>query len=257
MGLADRDYMQSSSGRGGERFGGVSPWTISVWLIVINVAAFLIDSTLQIEVRRLLGTTPQGVPVVAQDRTGLLFHFGSFSFLEAVRGLQVWRFLTCQFLHADLMHLLGNMMGIYFFGPMIESRIGRRKFLAFYLLCGFMGPIGFMAMQAINVLPVTPDATLIGASAGVFGILIAGAFVAPRAWVQLIFPPIPIQLRTLAWLLIAFAAYTVFTRGNNAGGEAAHLGGAALGWYLIRNHDLLNFAERLGRRRPRMRIRYD
>jgi hypothetical protein len=57
----------------------------------------------------------------------------------------------------------------------------------------------------------------------------------------------------MAWALLAIAAYTVLTNGNNAGGEAAHLGGAAAGFLLIKNPQILNFANY--RRGPRMRYR--
>jgi membrane associated rhomboid family serine protease len=72
----------------------------------------------------------------------------------------------------------------------------------------------------------------VGASAGIFGILIAAAQVAPHATV-LIYGVIPMKLRTMAWVLLGVAAYMIFTGGRNAGGEAAHLGGAVVGFLLM------------------------
>jgi membrane associated rhomboid family serine protease len=86
----------------------------------------------------------------------------------------------------------------------------------------------------------SPYVPLVGASAGIFGVLIAAAFVAPNATIMLLFPPIPMQLRTFAWVLIAIAVFSVFTAGHNAGGEAAHLGGAAMGAALMSNPRVLN-----------------
>jgi membrane associated rhomboid family serine protease len=88
---------------------------------------------------------------------------------------------------------------------------------------------------------------LVGASAGIFGVLIAAAHVAPNAMIMMMFPPVPMRLRTLAWVFIAIAVYTVFTRGRNAGGEAAHLGGAIVGFLLMQGERILTD----GRRAPR------
>ena len=116
-----------------------------------------------------------------------------------------------------------------------------------------------MVLGALGSSAQPAGATLIGASAGVFGVLVAAAIVAPDAWVQLIFPPTPIRLRTAAIGMLIIAVYTVFVHGgsgaHNAGGEAAHLGGAAMGYALIRRPERLDFAERYGprpgpRRRP-------
>jgi hypothetical protein len=91
---------------------------------------------------------------------------------------------------------------------------------------------------------------LIGASAGVFGVLLAGAFLAPKVRV-LVFFVIPMQLSTMAYLLVALAVYSVVKGTGNAGGEAAHLGGAAAGWYFIRNpHHLNGFFDFLGKADP-------
>jgi membrane associated rhomboid family serine protease len=82
----------------------------------------------------------------------------------------------------------------------------------------------------------------------VFGVLAAAAVIAPREYVELIFPPTPVRLRTMAVILLGVAAYTVFfhshTPGLNAGGEAAHLGGALMGLYLIKRPDALDWADR-------------
>jgi membrane associated rhomboid family serine protease len=57
---------------------------------------------------------------------------------------------------------------------------------------------------------------------------------------MLLFPPIPMQLRTLAWVMVAIAVATVFFNAGNAGGEAAHLGGAVVGYLLIQRPQVLN-----------------
>jgi membrane associated rhomboid family serine protease len=165
--------------------------------------------------------------------------------------------MAFQFLHAGIEHLLFNMIMLYVFGPLVEAEIGRRRYLAFYLLCGLAGPVGYMIVWATGLLNVGLSTPLIGASAGVYGIVVASVLIAPRDWVQLIFPPIPIQRWKLAVIGLVVALGVILFRGQNAGGEAAHLGGMAMAWLLWPRREWLAFADRLGRRKPYMRIRYD
>ena len=91
---------------------------------------------------------------------------------------------------------------------------------------------------------------LVGASAGIFGVLMAGAYLAPRAQVLLFFF-LPMELRTLAYALVAVAFISVLTGGHNAGGEAGHLGGAIAGFFFIRRpHHLHGFFDFVGRVDP-------
>ena len=259
--------------RGG--IGGMRMWSVTTWLIAINVAVFLLDALLLRAgigyVHGLVALEGGGVgqaivpydefreleaagAMRGLDAMGFIERWCYFSFTTAVGGFQVWRWITFQFMHASLGHIFGNMLGLYFFGTMIEQYLGHRRFLAFYLLCGIAGPLVYLCFAFTGILGTSLSTPMVGASAGVFGILLAAAQVAPRTTVMLLFPPIPMQLRTLALVLLAIAAYTVFTQGRNAGGEAAHLGGAALGFFLIRRPELLNWAQRLpklpGRKGP-------
>jgi membrane associated rhomboid family serine protease len=222
---------------GGGIFGGGRPSigkkSVVFWLLVINIGVFVVDGLLG----RILQThAPLG-------------NWGYFSAEVAIMDGQVWRFLTFQFLHASPGHLFGNMLGIFFLGPLIESYLGSRRFLAFYLLSGFAGVFAYLFFWQTGFVFSESTAILVGASGGVFGILIAAACVAPNVTVLVMFI-IPMKLRTVAWCLVAFAAYTVLAMGDqsgsNAGGEAAHLGGAAVGYLLIRKTQWLNFADGFG-----------
>ena len=180
-------------------------------------------------------------------------------------ALQVWRVIGFQFCHADLTHLIFNMIGLFFFGPIVERYLGSKRFTAFYLLCGVAGALlylmlnfgGFLMYQASNgrvaipgLLVNDPDMPLIGASAGVFGVIIAAARLMPNAQVLLFFV-IPMRLVTLAYGLVLIAIASVLFRWQNAGGEAAHVGGALAGWYLIHNPERLrSFFDLLGRVDP-------
>src|SRR5207237_97332 len=112
-------------------------------------------------------------------RMGPLEKWGYFSTATAVYGGQVWRFLTFQFLHASGGHLLGNMIGMYFFGPIVEAHFGPRRYIAFYLLCGLAGAACYLIFSFAHILVLSPDTPMVGASAGIFGLLVAAALIAP------------------------------------------------------------------------------
>jgi membrane associated rhomboid family serine protease len=238
MGIYDRDYARPSGGGGfGQRTMGNKPWSVNTWLIAICVVVFALDG--------FMGNK--------------LIQWLHFSTADGFLGIQFWRFFGFQFLHANLPHLLFNMIALYFFGGLVESSLGGKRYLAFYLLCGLFGAVLYMLLNLGGVLigKEVPGllfndirSPLIGASAGVFGVLIAGAYLAPKVRVLVLFI-IPMQLSTMAYLFVGIAIYTVLTSGENAGGEAAHLGGAAAGWYFIRNpRHLSGFFDFLGKADP-------
>jgi membrane associated rhomboid family serine protease len=208
-------------------------------------------------IRSQYGDEALRVPVQFRAQFGIpdrgpLESFGYFSKARAIDQLQVWRFFTFQFLHASLGHLFANMLSLYLFGPIVENYFGRARFLAFYLITGCSGAVTYLLLLLTGVLHGN-DAALVGASAGIFGVLVAGAMLAPDATIMLLFPPIPLQLKYLALILVGWAAYTAFTNGSNAGGQAAHLGGAVVGYALMRYPQVLNVFERLGGGNRRLR----
>ena len=223
----------------------------------------------------LLRSTGKKVGTVSYQLMPLLNSWLYFSTAKALiveqpffgwRGLEFWRFIGFQFVHADRKHLIFNMLGLFFFGGVIERYLGAKRYLAFYLLCGIFGALMYLTLNlggwALTLLQVKaipgflfndPTTPLVGASAGIFGIMFAAARLAPNTQVLLFFV-IPMKLRTLAILLLAWAIWTIVRAGNNAGGEAAHLGGAIAGWYFIGNtHHLHGFFDFLGRVDPTSR----
>ncbi|MCG8615422.1 MAG: rhomboid family intramembrane serine protease, partial [Desulfobacterales bacterium] len=182
--------------------------------------------------------------IVMKDQyIGWAHYWLHFSAATAIQNLQVWRFIGCQFIHANLVHLLFNMFMLYMFGRIVEMFLGARRYLGFYLLCGIAGPIGYCGLWAAGWLVSHPVTPLVGASAGVFGVLIAVTVMAPDAQV-LVFGLFPAKLREVSFILIFVAVYAVIFWGHsdrgNAGGEAAHLGGAAAGYLLFKHRKLLN-----------------
>jgi membrane associated rhomboid family serine protease len=186
-------------------------------------------------------------------------------------GLELWRFVTFQFLHdtSTLNHILFNMLTLYFFGGMVENYLGRKRYAAFYLLCGVSGALMYLLLNGLatagqsafgpgfrlpGLLFNDPTTPLVGASAGVFGVIMAAAFLAPNARVLLFFV-IPMRLATLAYGLLAFALLAVVFGWTNAGGEAAHIGGALAGFWLVRNPGHLHgFFDFLGQYDPTSRV---
>lgn len=218
------------------RTGGL-PFSMCTLIIAINVIIHLIA-------------------FVAPGVWNAFFVWGHFSTTEAVFQLGFWRFLTFQFLHGNLIHLAFNMLGIWFLGRLVEDQLGPKKFLAFYLVCGIFGGVmylllnflgGVLGISLPGLLMNDPATPLIGASAGVFGVVMACAYIAPNATVQLLFPPIPMKMKVFAYGFVALALLMLLIGSNNAGGEAAHLGGAIAGFFFIRNsHLLVDFFDVLG-----------
>ena len=98
----------------------------------------------------------------------------------------------------------------------------------------------------------TADTRLVGASAGVFGLVVGVAVIAPSLRVRVLFPPVEMSMRQMALVLLGLAVLMILTNLNdNAGGEAGHLGGLMVGYLLMRRPALLNWA---GGRRPEVEI---
>lgn len=260
MGSGDRDYLReeakrwggggSGGGMGGGRFGGgFDSKSMVTWLLLINVGVFLIDS--------VMGSARRGAVLAP-------YSWGNFNVDQAVYGAQVWRFFTYQFLHGGFLHILFNMIGLYFFGPLMEQWWGSKRFLAFYLLCGSSGAVLYALMsifvpgvifdgQAVETaralgaseIDISRVSALVGASGAVFGILAACATLFPHQRVQLLIPPVPMSIRTMALIFLGLSALSVIAGSANAGGDAAHLGGAILGFVLVKKAGWLNWADRV------------
>lgn len=192
--------------------------------------------------------------------------YGHFS-TDRILRMEVWRFITFQFLHANIWHLFFNMLGLYVFGPIVERYLGGQRYLAFYLVTGIFGGLMYLVLNLLGIIANSfgisavpgllfhlTTVPLVGASAGVFGVIMACAKVEPDTMVQLIFPPISLRMRTFAYGFVGFAMINLLMGAKNAGGEAAHLGGAIAGYFFIRNiHLLKDFFDVFGdsRRTPK------
>jgi membrane associated rhomboid family serine protease len=146
-------------------------------------------------------------------------------------GFLPWQVLTYGFLHGGLIHLGFNMLALYMFGGQLELVFGSRRFLIYFLGCVFSAALAQLAMSALSSGPAFPT---VGASGGVFGLLLAYGLFFPRRTVMLLFPPIPMP----AWLFVTLYGLLELYLGvtGTAAGIAhfAHLGGMLGGWILIR-----------------------
>ncbi len=161
--------------------------------------------------------------VVIQTSRGL---YQDLAFYPPVALFRPWTVVTYMFLHADFGHLFFNMLGIFFFGPRLEMKLGGSVFMRFYILSG----IGGALCQAV----FATAAPMVGASAGVYAVLVGFAYYYPRETILLFPIPIPVQ----AWILVT--AYVVLSIYNGITGTAsgvahfAHLGGAAVGFGFLK-----------------------
>ena len=114
---------------------------------------------------------------------------------EALR--RPWTFLTYMFVHAGLLHLLGNMLMLYIFGSAVEHRLGGRAFILYYLYCGIGAAVLSLALAGLM-----PTAPIVGASGAVLGVGVAFALLWPDAEL-LVFPlPMPVRARTFIMGLV-------------------------------------------------------
>ncbi len=140
-----------------------------------------------------------------------------------------WTILTYMFLHFELLHVLFNVLWLYWFGKIFLEYHTQQKLLSLYIIGGITGGIAFM--MAYNWLPVFHEriinSQLLGASASVIAIVIAIAVYVPNHLIHLAFIG-PVKIKWIAFVSVLL--YVISLSGDNAGGNFAHLGGAVWGW---------------------------
>jgi membrane associated rhomboid family serine protease len=147
-------------------------------------------------------------------------------------GFQPWQVVTYSFLHGNFMHLLFNMLALYMFGSDIERIFGSRRFVLYYFVCVVSAAVAQLAIAQVSSWPPYPT---VGASGGVFGLLLAFGLYFPRRMLMLIFPPLPMP----AWLFVTLYGllelFLGITGTNEGVAHFAHLGGMLGGYVMIRS----------------------
>jgi len=158
-----------------------------------------------------------------------LWPFGSPQFRGAPE-FEIWQLVTYGFLHGSLTHLFFNMFALYMFGSEIERLLGSRRYLAYYMVCVIGAAVAQLVVLGGMNRPPVPT---VGASGGVFGLLLAFGMAFPQRKLMLLFPPIPMP----AWLFVtlygALELYLGVTGSGQGVAHFAHLGGMAAGYVLL------------------------
>ncbi len=179
----------------------MTPWVLR--LIVATVATYFVTMA-QPQLFALLALVPTAIPS------------------------RPWTVVTYMFVHAGLWHIFFNMLGLFFFGPRLEARLGGRSFVALYFLSGLGGAL-FSFLFA-------PHAAVVGASGAVFGVLLGFAYYWPRERIY-IWGVLPVEARILVTLLAVVTLYSGIAGSNSGIAHFAHLGGFATGYAYLRWHE--------------------
>ena len=202
---------------------------ISLQLIYINVGIFVVTTLISVFL--------------------LLFNWDASSWLQYFELpawvpqflFQPWSLITYMFLHAGILHLLFNMLWLYWFGQLFLAFFSARHFRGLYVLGGLLG--GLLYILAYNVFPYFSSyiygSFLLGASASVLAIVVATAVREPEYRVNFMFIG-AVRLKYVALFMVV--TDLLFVTSGNGGGHIAHLGGALAGWMfagsLRKGHDI-------------------
>lgn len=145
-----------------------------------------------------------------------------------------WQLVTHAFLHADPVHLMLNMLGLVMFGAMLEYQWGTRRFLMFYSVCVLGAALCQFGLATWMVFERGVVQYSVGASGGVFGLIVAFGLLFPHERIDLFFIPRRFKARTIVLVMVGLQALLLIFGGNTGESHIAHLGGAFFGWALIR-----------------------
>jgi len=189
------------------------PSYVVLRLLIINAALFVLTSLLGTRTEELLTRpyfmlTPQSV----------------------VSDFHLWQPFTYMWLHENFSHLLFNMLALFFLGPPLERRWGRRTFLKYYLLTGIIA--GLLSVLVGLVVSSMYYAPILGASGAIMALLAAWSMVLPDTQILLFFV-LPVRTRYVIWIAIGLdVVFFLMSRDSNVAIQT-HIGGALGGWLLI------------------------
>ena len=201
MSWEDRPYANHEEPRYGDQglrswFGGLpSPGKAVKWIALANIGLFVICM--------ISGGSSSPIFEALEMRTDLVW-----------KG-QIWRLITFTYLHSqhDILHILFNMIGLYFLGMYLERHLGSRRFFWFYSAGGFVAVAAYFLITSFGWLD--PRIPIVGASGGVLAILGACAVLFPQVRIILVFFPVPIRMAAMIFAVLYI--FNLGTRGVNAG----------------------------------------
>ncbi len=224
-------------------------------LILINIAVFIIINLVNIPFILFSKSIPFNIV------NFLSLYASPYNLLR-----HPWGIFTYMFIHEGFFHLLFNMLGLYWFGQIVQDMIGKRKILPIFIFGGVFG--GLVYVLAYNTFPVFSSVVAsslnMGASAGVMAIVVAAATIAPDYEIRLaIFGPIRIKWIAFAYVLLDL----INIQNGNAGGHIAHLGGALFGFIFIKLlqngtdlskpfYAVTDFFPNLFKKKPKLKVEY-
>jgi membrane associated rhomboid family serine protease len=160
----------------------------------------------------------------------LVINFGLWPYGVPGSPFAPWQLITYGFLHGDLTHIFFNMFGLWMFGRDLERLMGPQRFLIYFFTC----VVGAGIVQLIVAATQGAIYPTIGASGGVFGILLAYGLTYPNRMVMLIFPPIPMRAKYFVLFYGLLELYLGVSGGAPGVANFAHLGGMLFGFLLLR-----------------------
>jgi membrane associated rhomboid family serine protease len=174
----------------------MTPWVMR--LVVANVVMFVLTAA---------------VPGLARE----------LALVPALVLARPWTPFTYMFVHAGAFHLMFNMLGLFFFGPQLEARLGGARFLRLYLVSGLAGALFSLA---------TPHVAIVGASGATLGVFVGFARYWPHAQV-LFMGIVPVEARVMVILMTVMSLVLARSPGSGIA-HRAHLGGVVGGWLYLR-----------------------
>ena len=163
-----------------------------------------------------------------------------------------WQLVSYSFLHGSFAHVGFNMLALLMFGAPLEYTWGNRRFASYYFTCVIGAGLCQLVVGTWTVMEGGPAMATLGASGGVFGLLLAYGMLFPNQRVMLLIPPIPMKARTLVIVYGAIELLLGVTGSQSTVAHFAHLGGMLFGWLLIRYWRGQPPFGRGGPRRPRI-----
>ena len=214
--LEDRDYMRQPEYE--DSFSRRFRWSATMILLVAYVVVFIAELIC-------------GHYFPAANR--FFYQYLALS-KEGIFHGYIWQFVTYQFMHAGVLHLIFNGWAIYTFGRELEQLLGVRRFLTLLLSSGVIG--GVFQISVALIWSHLFGGWVVGASAGAFGLVAAYAAMFPnREFTMLVMYIIPVTMaaqKLLIFSAVLAVAGIVFPIDNMA--NAAHLGGMAMGWFFVK-----------------------